>query len=113
MRIEGLFPNELLISQLPKVPEIKVDDSEESNDENLSVSSEKPGFQNFFRDSWAAYEEANAVSKEYTAQLMTGTLDDLAAFQYAGEKANILFEYNLTLRNKAVEAFNEIMKTQV
>ena len=70
-------------------------------------------FKNIFQDSWNAYEEASAVSREMTTQLMTGQLDDLPGFVLANQRSGILFDLNLTMRTKVLDAYSEIMKTQV
>jgi len=57
--------------------------------------------------------EASAVSREMTAMLLTGQLDNLVDLQVAGEKSSILFDLNLTIRNKVLDAYNETMKFQV
>ena len=48
-----------------------------------------------------------------TAQLLTGQLDDLSGFMVAGEKSGILRELNMNMRNKVLDAYNEVMRMQV
>jgi len=60
-----------------------------------------------------ASREASAVSREMTAELLLGQLDNFVEMQIAGEKSNILFELNLTTRNKVLDAYSEVMKFQV
>ena len=57
--------------------------------------------------------EASAVSREKTAELLTGQLDNLVDFKVAGEKSSILFDLNLAVRNKVLDAYNETMRLQV
>jgi len=71
------------------------------------------GFEKIFDDLWNATAETSAASREETAKLVTGTLDDLPNFMIAGEKSSIMFELNLTVRSKVIDAYQEILKTQV
>ena len=71
------------------------------------------GFEKIFDDLWNASAELSAESKEETAKLLIGEQDDLAAMQVKGEKSGIMFEYNLTVRNKVIDAYQEILKTSV
>ena len=71
------------------------------------------GFEKIFDDLWNASSEASAASREETAKLLIGEQDDLAKMQVTGEKSSILFEYNLTVRTKVIEAYQEILRTSV
>ena len=71
------------------------------------------GFEKIFNDLWNASSEASADSREETAKLLIAEQDDLVKMQVTGEKSSILFEYNLTVRNKVIDAYGEIMKTSV
>jgi len=71
------------------------------------------GFEKIFDDMWKASSEASAASRAETAKLLIGEQDDLPGMQVTGEKSSITFELNLTVRNKVIDAYTEIMKTQV
>jgi len=71
------------------------------------------GFKNILDDLMEASKEASAASRAETAKVMTGTLEDLPEFMVTGEKSSILFEMNLTVRSKVIDAYNEIMRTSV
>ena len=71
------------------------------------------GFKNILDDLMEASKEASAESRAETAKLMTNTMEDFPEFMVKGEKSSILFEMNLTVRTKVIDAYNEIMKTQV
>ena len=47
------------------------------------------------------------------AQVATGQLDNIAGFMAASAKANLAVELTASVRNKAVEAYQEIMRMQV
>ena len=71
------------------------------------------GFKSLLDDLMDASKAASAESRMETAKLLTGTVDDFPAFQVTGEKSNLLFEMNLTVRTKVIEAYTEILKTQI
>ena len=47
------------------------------------------------------------------AQVATGKLENIHDFMAASAKANLAVELTATVRNKAVEAYQEIMRMQV
>jgi len=47
------------------------------------------------------------------AQVATGQLDNIAVFMAASAKANLAMELTASVRNRAVEAYQEIMRMQV
>ena len=71
------------------------------------------GFKSILDDLMEASNEASNVSKAETAKLMIGEQDDLPRMQVLGEKSNILFELNLNVRAKVLDAYNEILRTSV
>ncbi|MCL2821401.1 MAG: flagellar hook-basal body complex protein FliE [Oscillospiraceae bacterium] len=83
------------------------------NNENEEKKGIAGGFEKIFDDLWNASGELSAESRGETAKLMTGGLEDLPAMQVIGEKSGIMFEYNLTVRSKVIDAYNDILKTQV
>jgi len=60
-----------------------------------------------------ATKEASAASRAETAQLLTGTMEDFPEFMVTGEKSNIMFDLNLTMRNKVLDAYEEVMRLSV
>jgi len=71
------------------------------------------GFEKIFDDLWQATSELSSASRAETAKLIIGEQDDLSRMQVIGEKSSIMFEYNLTVRSKVIDAYNEIMRTSV
>ena len=57
--------------------------------------------------------ELSAQSRLATAKILTGQEDDLPANMIAAEKSGIQFELNMAIRTKVIEAYTEIMRTQV
>ena len=52
-------------------------------------------------------------SDEYKRLLVTGDVDNLHDVTIAQEKANISLQLTLSIRNKVVEAYREIMRMQI
>lgn len=52
-------------------------------------------------------------SDEYRNLLITGEIDNLHDVTIAQEKANISLQLTLSIRNKVVEAYREIMRMQI
>ena len=71
------------------------------------------GFEKIFDDLWNATSEASEAGRAETAKLLIGEQDDLPKMQVLGEKSSIMFEYNLTVRNKVIDAYKEILKTPI
>lgn len=60
-------------------------------------------------DAAAALNEADRLGR----QLATGELTDVHEYMAAATKANLSVEFIVTVRDRAVEAFQEIMRMQV
>lgn len=64
----------------------------------------------------AAFDSANRMQNEYNELLKKQLTDeniDIHDVIIAGEKAKLSLELTLQIRNKAVEAYQEIMRMQV
>lgn len=63
-----------------------------------------------------ALQDVNALQKQsekLNADLAAGKVNDLSEVVVAGEKASIAIQLTTQMRNKAVEAYQEIMRMQV
>jgi flagellar hook-basal body complex protein FliE len=60
-----------------------------------------------------AARELSAVSRQGTVEALLGQVEDLAANVVASQKSGLQFELNLNIRNKVLDAYNEIMRMQV
>ena len=63
-----------------------------------------------------ALRDVNALQKQsekLNADLAAGKVNDLSEVVVAGEKASIAIQLTTQMRNKAVEAYQEIMRMQV
>ena len=105
MRIDNSFFTASRLSQ-PLQPMPK----SEEDSEKKGITG---GFEKIFDDLWQASSELSSASRAETAKLIIGEQDDLAKMQVIGEKSSIMFEYNLTVRSKVIDAYNEVMRTSV
>lgn len=81
--------------------------------ENEKAGDITGGFKNILDDLMEASKEASEASRAETAKLMTNTMSDFPEFMVTGEKSSILFEMNLTVRTKVIDAYNEMLKTPI
>jgi len=57
--------------------------------------------------------EADSVDKVSSLELLTGQSDDLSGLLLDAQKAEISLNLALQIRNKVIDAYNEIMRMQV
>lgn len=77
------------------------------------AETEGTGFGEFLK---GAIDEVNSLQQESAdmkTKLVTGDLQDLHQVMIAAEKANLAFQLTLQIRNKVVEAYQEVMRMQV
>lgn len=70
-------------------------------------------FQNMFEQALRNVEETQAVKDADTRALALGTVDDLAAVQINAQKATLAVQTMVELRNRVLDAYNEIMRVSV
>ena len=58
-------------------------------------------------------QAAQATADNLAAQAATGDLNDVHDYMIAANEASLATELTVAVRNKAVEAFNEIMRMQI
>ncbi|MGN6753573.1 MAG: flagellar hook-basal body complex protein FliE [Intrasporangium sp.] len=57
-------------------------------------------------------QQLQSTSNQLAVQAVTGSLDDIHTAVIAATRAQVTLELAATVRNKGVEAFNEIMRMQ-
>lgn len=57
-------------------------------------------------------QAAQGTAKDLAVQAVTGELSDVHDYTIAASEANLAIELTAAIRNKAVDAFNEIMRMQ-
>nr|WP_245864132.1 flagellar hook-basal body complex protein FliE [Fredinandcohnia onubensis] len=70
-------------------------------------------FSSFLKDAINNVNEAQQTSDKMTEKLIKGENVDLHQVMIASEKASVSLQTTLQIRNKVVEAYQEIMRMQV
>lgn len=70
-------------------------------------------FENIFRNAVSQVYETQADVEEKQYLLSTGQIDDAHTLPIAEAKASLSVDILITLRNKAMEAYSELMKMSV
>ena len=74
-----------------------------------AAPADKAGFANALESVTKAGQEADRLG----ADLATGKLQDVHEFMAASSKAQMAVELTVAVRNRAIEAYQEIMRMQV
>ena len=84
---------------------------------DLAAAANKPekadGFADLVRDGMQHLSELENEADEQVRQLLAGEPVELHRVVMAGEQAGLAFELMMGIRNKAVEAYQEVMRMQV
>lgn len=70
-------------------------------------------FSQFFNEAVSNVAGSDYYDKTTNIGLMTGTLDNLHTATMAAEKADIMLNLTVQVRNKVVESYQEIMRMQM
>jgi flagellar hook-basal body complex protein FliE len=79
----------------------------------LAKEIEGPKFGEVLKDAIATVNELQRNSDQEIQKLMTGESQDLHATLIAVQKADLSFQMMMQVRNKIVQAYQEIMRMQV
>jgi flagellar hook-basal body complex protein FliE len=71
------------------------------------------GFAQSLASSLEQVQQAQSTASDLAVQAATGDLNDVSDYTVAASKAQMLTQVTVALRDKALDAFNEIMKMQV
>lgn len=80
---------------------------------NTSSKTEGPSFRDMLQKAISDVSELQEVKGEKINQLATGEIQDLHQVMIAMEEAGIAFQFTMEIRNKIIEAYQEIMRMQV
>lgn len=72
-----------------------------------------PDFGEYLKNALGEVNTLQQESSEMSKALAAGQVEDISQVVIAGEKADIALQLTLAVRNKAVEAYQEIMRMQV
>jgi flagellar hook-basal body complex protein FliE len=78
---------------------------------NAATSSAGPG--NFFKELVGKVNDLQSQADNKIRSMVTGESRELHEVMIAVEKASISFQFLTQVRNKAVEAYQEVMRMQV
>jgi flagellar hook-basal body complex protein FliE len=100
--------NDLMIGlnpkmQLPEIPRAK----------SQPDASGGANFGAILRDAISTTNQLQKQSSQEIEKIMTGESQDLHATMIAVQKADVSFQMMMQVRNKLVQAYQEIMRTQV
>lgn len=70
-------------------------------------------FSDYLKDALNNVNDLQTQSREATVQMMAGQVEDISDVAIASEKAGLAFQLTLQVRNKVLEAYQEIMRMQV
>ena len=87
----------------------------------LSLDVEKPSltgqnelsFANVLTESLGTAAQADAIDKSSALELLMGQSDDLSGLLLDAQKAEMSLSLALQIRNKVMDAYNEVMRMQV
>jgi flagellar hook-basal body complex protein FliE len=77
-----------------------------------AVSGSGSGFGDLIGKAIAGTESAQDKASDLAVKAATGDLDDASKYLAAATEASLTTQLTVAVRNKAVEAFNEIMRLQ-
>ena len=87
------------------------------NSEPLKGSSNRlvnaGGFEDILKESFDTATRADFTDKGSTLELMMGQSDDLSGLLIDAQKAELSLQLALQIRNKVIDAYNEVMRMSV
>jgi len=90
-------------------------ETESSKLVKLSHSAEKAAgsFQKMFSEALNNVESLQNKADDLTKSLATGELNDIHQVMIAAEKASLSLQFVVQVRNKVIDAYQEVMRMQV
>ena len=79
----------------------------------VPAAQEADGFASILASSFDQLQGAQSTADSLAVQAATGDLKDVHDYMIASTEARLATEMVVTIKNKAVEAFNEIMRMPV
>jgi flagellar hook-basal body complex protein FliE len=70
-------------------------------------------FADILTEAFSTASQTDAVDKASSVELLMGQNDDLVGLMLDAQKAEISLNLALQIRNKVIDAYNEIMRMQV
>lgn len=101
------------VEALQMTPVRPVQMSAESHFGETERAEETKGFSDYLKDALKETNQLQLDSDRWNAALAAGQVDDVSQVVIAAQKADIALQLTLQLRNRAVSAYQEIMRMQV
>lgn len=99
------------IDTIPQIPRIEPATAAKPKDDTAAVAA--GNFGQFLNDALAKVEQAQQDAASAAERLATGEIKDVAEVTIASEKANLALQLTVQVRNKVLEAYQEIMRMPV
>lgn len=80
---------------------------------NVKPVNQVEGFGQIFKQALEEVSAAQNTSDKLTNKLITGEVKDIHEVMIASQKASLSLQMTLQVRNKVVEAYQEVMRMQV
>lgn len=81
--------------------------------DKMQAETPAAGFGDVLKDALKEVSNAQNVSDQKTNQLVTGEVKDVHEVMIASQKASLSLQMTMQVRNKVVEAYQEVMRMQV
>jgi flagellar hook-basal body complex protein FliE len=102
---------------IPAIPPIGSDLASVAQDVSSAASPEAPqhgkSFGGFLGEALGKLAEADQQASQQAQLLATGRAQDVSSVVMAVERAGLAFQLATQVRNRAVEAYQDLMRTQV
>ncbi|MBU5254749.1 flagellar hook-basal body complex protein FliE [Tissierella praeacuta] len=85
----------------------------DKNSTKIVESNDKNNFGDLLTKALNQVNQLQLESDEYKQMLVLGQVDNLHDVSIATEKANVALQITMSIRNKVVEAYREIMRIQI
>jgi flagellar hook-basal body complex protein FliE len=86
---------------------------QKTEDRSLTTSEAQKSFSSFLKDSIEKVNQTQIQSDTLTEKLALGQDVDLHDVMISSQKSSVTMQLTLEIRNKAVEAYQEMMRMQV
>ena len=72
-----------------------------------------PDFKGFLDNAINGINALSAVSRAHRTDLLTGDLTDIHSMMIAGERSGLAQDLMMAVRNKVLESYQEVMRSQI
>jgi len=87
------------------------------NPEPITADSNRPnesgGFADILTEAFRLTNQTDAVDNASTLQLLTGEADDLSRILIDAQRAELSLQLALQIRNRVIDAYNEVMRMSI